>query len=723
MKQIVQDLGKKETRIIEVPIPKPGKGEALVRTGASLVSAGTERMLVEFAEKSLLGKAKARPDLVKQTLDKVRREGLISTVDAVRNRLDEFLPLGYSSAGTIIDVGEGLQGFRVGDRVACAGGGFAVHAEYAVVPRNLMTLLPDEVDLEQGAFATLGAIALHGFRLAELQIGERVAVIGLGLLGLMAVQIARSAGCRVLGIDINRDRVELSRKLGVEAVSVEGAVEKGRAKTGGKGFDAVIICAATESSNPVELAGEIARDRASIISVGAVGLKIPRNLYYEKELTFLVSRSYGPGRYDPTYEEGGQDYPIGYVRWTEGRNLSAFVDLLVDGRVDVDGLITHRFPIAKGIEAYDLITARSDDPFVGILLTYPETEDKMLPIDNQYPVRDVQTAPVEVVNLGMIGAGNFAKSTLLPNLRGMDGLELVAIASARGLKSSHAADRYGFGYAATETEQILQDQSINTIAILTRHDLHAALTVAGLSAGKNVFCEKPLALDLDQLEDVNQALNETDKLLMVGFNRRFASLSKALKRFIESTPGPKVMTYRINAGPLPSNHWLYDPVEGGGRIIGEACHFIDFLTYIANALPIKVRTIGVDSDMPDHEDNVIIALDFADGSIGSISYLASGDRSFSKERVEVFGGGKVAVLDDFRSLELVTDGKRSRQRSRLRQDKGHKAEWEAFVKAIQTGGPPPIPYEDMIAVTKTSIAAVKSLRTQQSVDIKTLTRN
>lgn len=723
MKQIVQDLGKKETRIIEVPIPKPGKGEALVRTGASLVSAGTERMLVEFAEKSLLGKAKARPDLVKQTLDKVRREGVISTVDAVRNRLDEFLPLGYSSAGTIVEVGEGLQGFRVGDRVACAGGGFAVHAEYAVVPRNLMAQLPDEVDIERGAFATLGAIALHGFRLAELQIGERVAVIGLGLLGLMAVQIARSGGCRVLGIDINRDRVELSRKLGVEAVSVEGAVEKGRVETGAKGFDAVIICAATASSNPVELAGEIARDRARVISVGAVGLKIPRNLYYEKELTFLVSRSYGPGRYDPTYEEGGQDYPIGYVRWTEGRNLSAFVDLLVDRRVDVDSLITHRFPIAKGIEAYDLITARTDDPFIGILLTYPETEDKVLPIDKQYPVRDVQIFPVDKVNLGVIGAGNFAKSTLLPNLRGMDGLELVAITSARGLKSSHAADRYGFAYAATESEQILQDESINTIAILTRHDLHARLTVAGLSAGKNVFCEKPLALDLDQLEDVNQALIETDKLLMVGFNRRFAALSKALKGFMDSTPGPKVMSYRINAGPLPSNHWLYDPVEGGGRIIGEACHFIDFLTYIANAPPIKVRTIGVGSDMPDHEDNVIIALDFADGSIGSISYLASGDRSFSKERVEVFGGGKVAVLDDFRSLELVTDGKRSRQRSRLRQDKGHKAEWEAFVKAIQTGGPPPIPYEHLIAVTKTSIAAVKSLRTQQSVDIKTLTQN
>lgn len=723
MKQIVQDLGKKETRIIEVPIPKPGKGEALVRTGASLVSAGTERMLVEFAEKSLLGKAKARPDLVKQTLDKVRREGLISTVDAVRNRLDEFLPLGYSSAGTIVELGEGLQGLRVGDRVACAGGGFAVHAEYAVVPRNLMAQLPDEVDIERGAFATLGAIALHGFRLAELQIGERVAVIGLGLLGLMAVQIARSGGCRVLGIDINRDRVELSRKLGVEAVSVEGAVEKGRVETGAKGFDAVIICAATASSNPVELAGEIARDRARVISVGAVGLKIPRNLYYEKELTFLVSRSYGPGRYDPTYEEGGQDYPIGYVRWTEGRNLSAFVDLLVDRRVDVDSLITHRFPIAKGIEAYDLITARTDDPFIGILLTYPETEDKVQPIDKQYPVRDVQISPVDKVNLGVIGAGNFAKSTLLPNLRGMDGLELVAITSARGLKSSHAADRYGFAYAATESEQILQDESINTIAILTRHDLHARLTVAGLSAGKNVFCEKPLALDLDQLEDVNQALIETDKLLMVGFNRRFAALSKALKGFMDSTPGPKVMSYRINAGPLPSNHWLYDPVEGGGRIIGEACHFIDFLTYIANALPIKVRTIGVGSDMPDHEDNVIIALDFADGSIGSISYLASGDRSFSKERVEVFGGGKVAVLDDFRSLELVTDGKRSRQRSRLRQDKGHKAEWEAFVKAIQTGGPPPIPYEHLIAVTKTSIAAVKSLRTQQSVDIKTLTQN
>jgi predicted dehydrogenase len=721
MKQIVQDLSKKETRIIDVPVPIPGKGEALVRTEASLVSAGTERMLVEFSEKSLLGKARSRPDLVKQTLDKVRRDGLINTVEAVRNRLDEFLPLGYSSAGKIVEVGDDLQGFKVGDRVACAGGGFAVHAEYATVPRNLLVPLPDEVDFERGAFSTLGAIALHGYRLADLQIGERVAVIGLGLLGLMAVQIARSGGCRVLGIDINDDRVKLANKLGVEAVEVNGAVEKSRSETGGKGFDAVIICADTTSNDPVQLAGEIARDRAKVVSVGAVGLKIPRNLYYDKEITFLVSRSYGPGRYDPTYEEDGQDYPIGYVRWTEGRNLSAFVDLLADGRVDVAPLISHRFPIEQGVDAYDVITGNVGEPFVGVILTYPETET--VQFDRHLQIGEGVVAPSEKITLGVFGAGNFATAVMLPTLKRVDGLELIAISSGKGLKGSHAADRFGFRYSATDSDQILQDKGINSVAILTRHNLHANLVVAGLGAGKHVFCEKPLALNLNELDEIIDALEDTEGLLMVGFNRRFAPFSKALKEFMDPAGGPKVMTYRINAGPLPPTHWLYDPVEGGGRIIGEACHFIDFLTFITNSTPVSVRTIGAGSNTDTHDENVIITIDYADGSVGSISYLAAGDRSFPKERVEVFGGGRVAVLDDFRTLELVAEGRKAKHRSRLRQDKGHKGEWDAFVRAIQDGGPPPIPYVDLISTTKTSIAAVKSLHTQEAMDIASLTQN
>jgi predicted dehydrogenase len=720
MKQIVQDLNSKQTRIVEVPVPKPGRGEALIKTGASLVSAGTERTLVEFSEKSLLGKARARPDLVKQTLEKVKREGLISTAEAVRNRLDEFLPLGYSSAGRIVAVGDELVGFKVGDRVACAGGGYAVHAEYVTVPQNLIVPLSDDVDFEHGAFATLGAIALHGYRLADLQIGERVAVIGLGLLGLLTIQIARSGGCRVLGIDLNPDRIALARQLGVSAIEVEGALDVERSETGGKGFDAVIICADTSSSDPVHLAGEIARDRAKVVSIGAVGLKIPRKLYYDKELTFLVSRSYGPGRYDPSYEEEGKDYPIGYVRWTEGRNLSAFVDLLADHRVDVRPLITHRFPIEKGVDAYSLITGEVDEKYVGILLTYPEVEAETRQFQRQVQIGEARVPVSGRVTLGVVGAGNFATAVMLPTMKRIDDLELIAIASGKGLTSRHAADRYGFRYAATEADQILQDESISTIAILTRHNLHAELVVRGLSAGKHVFCEKPLALSLKELDEIIAVLQSAERLLMVGFNRRFAPLSQSLKAFMQDVAGPKIITYRVNAGPLPQTHWLLDPVEGGGRIIGEACHFIDFISFIVNSDPVGVRTIGTGAGANGVAGDVIITLEYRDGSIGSISYLAAGDRSFPKERIEVFGGGKVAVLDDFRSLELVSEGRKKRQRSRFRQDKGHQAEWEAFVQAIQTGGPPPIPYDDLISTTKGSIAAVHSLQLQQSLDIHTL---
>ncbi|OGO16503.1 MAG: hypothetical protein A2Z14_07200 [Chloroflexi bacterium RBG_16_48_8] len=715
MKQIIQNLRSGETSLVDVPIPKPGPGMALIRTAASLVSIGTERMLVEFAGKSLLGKARSRPDLVRQTLEKLRRDGLINTLEAVTNRLDQPLSLGYSSAGRVIAVGEDLKGFKVGDRVACGGGGYAVHAEYAVVPENLMTILPDPVDFEEGAFTTLGAIALHGFRLAQVQVGEHVAVIGLGLLGQLTLQIALAGGCKVFGVDLEANRVELARRFGAEAVLRDEAVDAADFITQGKGFDAILVCADTPSNDPIQLAGEMARDRGRVVAVGAVGLELPRNLYFQKELSLTISRSYGPGRYDSSYEEKGQDYPIGYVRWTEGRNLAAIVDLMESARLDVLPLITHRFPVERGLEAYDLITEPGEASPLGVILSYPESplEEKDVPGKILFPETAVH--PSSHIRLGVLGAGNFATAVMLPALKQVEGLDFIGIATATGIKGRHAAARYGFQYATTEESQIYEDDAINTIAILTRHHLHAQQVIAGLKGGKHVFCEKPLALHRDQLMEILAALQVSDRLLMVGFNRRFAPASTRLKSFLSPLKDPMFIHYRINAGAIPSSHWVHDPDLGGGRIIGEACHFIDFLTFLTHSLPVRVTTVGLPEDDRSHEDNVHITLTFADGSQGAISYLSNGDRSFPKERLEVFCGGHVAVLDDFRRLETISHGKSHTWRTRWKQDKGHRAEWEAFSDAIRQGGPPPIPYSHLISVTMASFAAVESLRTQQAV--------
>lgn len=725
MKQLLQNLKNGETLVVEVPVPNPQPGEVLVRTAASLVSAGTERTLVSFAEKSLLGKARSRPDLVRQVMDKARREGLLTTLDAAFNRLEQPMPLGYSSAGTIVALGPGVEGLQVGQRVACAGGNYAVHAEYASIPRNLITPLPDEVDFESAAFTTLGAIALHGFRLAEPQLGERVAIIGLGLLGLLAVGIAQAAGCHVLGIDLDPRRVDLARRMGATAVGREGAEEAAQGFSRGRGCDAILICADTSSADPVELAGVIARDRARVVAVGAVGLQIPRKIYYEKELSFVNSRSYGPGRYDPAYEEGGQDYPLGYVRWTEGRNLEAFVELLANRRVDVHPLITHRFPIDQAPQAYDLITGKRGEQFLGVLLTYPAGEA-------EHPVRRVALSPathasaqpgskVDVVRLGVLGAGNFATAVMLPALKTTPGVELVGLVSASGLNAQAAGKRFGFQYAASDEAEILADPRVNTVAILTRHNLHAAQVIAALNAGKHVFCEKPLALDEAELEEI-QALvaslaDGQGSMLMVGFNRRFAPLAVELKRFLEGRGEPLAAHYRVNAGYIPPSHWVHDPEQGGGRIIGEGCHFVDFLTYLVGQPPCAVTAHGLPDGSRYREDNVVMTFAFPDGSLGTVSYLANGDKAFPKERVEVFCGGRTAALDDFRSLEMVRDGARRVLRSRLRQDKGHRAEWLAFSSALRQGGPPPIPYEHLFGVTRATFAAVQALRCGEKVNI------
>jgi predicted dehydrogenase len=718
MKQVLQNLRKGKTEVADVPVPTPRPKTALVRTAASLVSAGTERMVVEFAEKSLAGKARSRPDLVKQVVDKARREGLLTTVEAALNRLDQPMALGYSSAGTIVEVGDGLEGFKAGQRVACAGGGYAVHAEYVVVPQNLLAALPDEVGFEAAAFTTLGAIALHGFRLADVQVGGRVAVVGLGLLGLLAAGIARAAGCEVLGIDLELARVRLAEEMGAQGVLREGAEETAQVFSRGRGCDAVLICADSDSNDPVELAGRIARDRANIVAVGAVGMEIPRRDYFGKELNFIVSRSYGPGRYDPGYEEGGRDYPIGYVRWTEGRNLEAFVDLLASGRLDVTSLISHRFPIEEASEAYALISGKRKEPFMGVLLTYPQDEEDLRAAKIVGRVEAGKPAADGKVTLGVLGAGNFASAVLLPAIKKLRSVERVGVASASGLNAQHARRKFGFAYATSDEETLIGDESINTLAVLTRHDLHARQVVAGLKAGKHVFCEKPLALNREELGEIAKAVEGADTLLMVGFNRRFAPLAIEMKAFLDKRGEPFAAHYRVNAGYLPPGHWLHDPGQGGGRIIGEACHFVDFLTYLAGEAPVTVSAKGLPDGGRYQEDNAVLTFTFPDGSLGTISYLANGDKAVSKEYVEVFAGGRVAILDEFRRLETSYKGKRKTRRSRLRQDKGHRGEWRAFIQAVIGGGAPLIPYDDLFGVTRATFAAVEALRSGETLKVQ-----
>ena len=713
MKQLLQNIRNGKTTIAEVPVPTPPPGTALVKVSASLVSAGTERMVVEFAEKSLAGKARSRPDLVRQVLDKARREGLVPTVQATFNRLDQPMALGYSSAGTIVSLGEGMEGFKTGQRVACAGGGYAVHAEYNLVPRNLLTPLPDGVDFEAAAFTTLGAIALHGFRLAETQMGESLAVIGLGLLGLLAVQIGTAAGCRVIGIDLDPRRVALAKGFGVEAVVRQRAEEAVQAFTSNLGADAVLVCADTPSNDPVELAGVIARNRGKVVATGAVGLSLPRKIYYEKELNFINSRSYGPGRYDPAYEESGQDYPPGFVRWTEGRNFQAIVELLKNGKLVVAPLISHRFPIEKAGEAYAVITGKKKEPFLGVLLTYPQAAETTGRSKVTFGAPRQTNAPVK---LGVLGAGLFANATLLPAIKKQAAVELVGIASVSGLHAQHSGRKFGFAYAASDDEQILGDPQINTVAILTRHDSHAGLVLKALKAGKNVFVEKPLAIQAAQLEEISAVLlQENCPLLTVGFNRRFAPLAAELADFLKDRGEPLHAHYRVNASLLPLNHWTQDPAVGGGRIIGEGCHFIDFISFLVGAAPVAVTTHGLPEGGKYREDNVSMTFTFPDGSIGVVDYLANGDKSFPKERVEVFCGGRIGVLDDFRFLELVQNGRR--KMIKRAQDKGWAGEWATFAEAIRTGGEPTIPYGQLIGVTMATFAAVDSLRSGKRIEV------
>jgi predicted dehydrogenase len=721
---VVQNIRTGRTEIVEIPVPKPPPGAVLVRTAASVVSVGTERMVVEFAARSLLGKARSRPDLVRQVLQKARREGVLSAVDAAFKRLAKPMALGYSSAGVVVELGEGVSEYHPGERVACAGGGHAVHAGFASVPVNLLAPIPEAVSLEDAAFATLGAVALHGFRLSEAALGESVGVIGLGLLGLLTVQIARAAGCRVLGVDLNPARVKLARRLGADAAAGrEDAEDAARSFSAGRGLDVVIVCADTPSSDPVVLAGAIARDRGRVIAVGATGMTMPRKPYYEKEIDFRVSRSYGPGRYDLLYEEAGVDYPIGYVRWTEERNLRAFLELVAAGSVKIAPIVTHRFPVEDAAAAYALISGKSKkrESFLGVLLTYPQDAVPETVVHLRAE-KAPQPLPEDAVRLGVLGAGTFATLVALPGIKNIRKVEKVSIISAGGLSAQLAARDFGFARASSDPADVLKDPRINTVGIFTRHHLHAELTAAALRNGKHVFCEKPLALKEEELAEVErawkQAVDSSPRILMVGFNRRFAPLMEPVRRMIAEAGEAPVMSIRVNAGALPRDHWTHDPVQGGGRILGEACHFVDLLTFLAGAMPARVFAGGAEAYGANTEDNFAATLEFANGAVGSLVYTSAGDKAFSKERVEVFCAGRVAVLDDFRSLEIWRNGSRKTWNSALRQDKGHRAVWEAFIRTILEGTAAPIPADELFAVTRATFALLEAVRGKTVVQLK-----
>ncbi|HXU16691.1 MAG TPA: bi-domain-containing oxidoreductase [Terriglobales bacterium] len=713
MKQVLQSARTGKIEVAEVPAPRVQPGCALVRIAASLVSAGTERASAEFASKSILQKAQSRPDLVREVVAKVRRDGFLSAAYAVRSRLDQPLALGYSSAGTVVSVGEGITDITPGDRVAGAGANYAVHAEFACVPRMLLARIPSaDVLFDAAAFTTLGAVAIHGVRTATVNLGDTVAVIGLGLLGQLTVQILKAAGCRVIGFDLAQERADLALKSGTLAVSASEDEFRDLClqHSAGHGVDAVLITAETPSSGPVNLASQIARDRAVVCAVGTVGMDLQRKLYYEKELDFRISRSYGPGRYDAAFEQKGRDFPIGYVRWSETRNMEAFLQLLADGKVEVRPLISHSFEVEDAEKAYELITGKTRTPYLGVLIRYGhDSHEAATQLELKPRLLDVRARALRV---GVLGAGNFSLGTLIPAIQTEQAVTFEGLCAANVARGNSAARKFGFAFCTSDEDDIFSNNAINLVVIASRHHGHARQVVKALESGKHVFCEKPLCLNEEELESIRSAHARAGNMqLMVGFNRRFSAMGKQMKSFLNKVRGPFAMHYRINAGMLPKDHWINDPEQGGGRILGEVCHFVDFLSFLCGGRPITVQATPISRSA--EEQDVMVHLDFSNGSKGTIHYLCSGDRVFGKERVEVFGGGAIAVLDDFRRLELIGHGRKQVFRSWLRQDKGHRGEWQEFARALCHGTPSPISFDDICATTLATIRIAESVRAGQ----------
>lgn len=717
MKQVLQNRKTGRPFVGEVPVPALQKGRVLVRTVASLISAGTERAAVELVSKGLVQEARQRPDLVKAVVAKVKSQGILNTFASVRDKMAASQTLGYSAAGIVAAVAEDVTEFQIGDRVACAGVGFASHAEVLSVPKNLCVHLPENVSFESGAYGTLGAIALQGVRLAEPTLGESIVVIGLGLVGQLTVQLLKANGCRVFGLDLDQTRVALALEMGADKaiVSNEAASKEIETWTRGHGADAVLITAATESNEPVELAARVSRLKGRVIVVGMTGMEIPRQPFFSRELKLIISMSYGPGRYDPDYEERGHDYPLPYVRWTEKRNIESFVELVGDKRVNVDRLTTHRFQIAEAERAYQVISGDLREPHLGVVLNYdPEAEVvRRVSLSATSPLRKAETSIV----LGVIGAGGYVPAMLLPQFKS-EGVEFRSIATASGISAHDVGKRFGFAYAVSSADEVLDDADVNLVVVGTPNNLHAELARKALERDKHVFVEKPLALNDEQLQSVLDAAGSSTGKLMVGFNRRFSPLAQRAKGFFAGSDTPLSILYRVNAGRVPKEHWMQNSEEGGGRIIGEVCHFIDLMQYLTGASPVLVfaESISARSSKIVDADSVFITLRFADGSNGVVAYLSEGDKALAKERVEVFGAGKVFVLDDFRRATLYRGG-REEQVNLKAQDKGQRAQVREVCGSIREGGPLPITLDELAATSRATFRVLDSLRERRPFDV------
>lgn len=718
MKQVIQSLKTGITEVAEIPVPGVRRGQLLIKTSHSLVSAGTERMMVEFGKAGWIEKARQQPDKVRMVLDKIKTDGLQPTLEAVFNKLSQPLPLGYCNVGRVDEIGKGVTRFEVGDRVISNG----KHAEVVSVPINLCAKVPDGVSDEEASFTVLAAIALQGIRLVQPTLGETVVVTGLGLIGLVTVQLLRAHGCRVLGLDFDKDKLKLASQFGAEVVDLaagQDPVKAAELYSRGRGADAVIVTAATKSSEPMHQAALMCRKRGRIVLVGVTGLELSRDDFFKKELTFQVSASYGPGRYDPDYEEKGHDYPVGFVRWTEQRNFEAVLDMMADGRLDVKPLISHRFGIEQAEKAYELVGGAG--PSLGILLRYPGLE--ITPAARTVSLRhDPQTADasmhkatggtaVQKNGISFIGSGNYATAVLIPAFKAA-GAHLRCVASSAGVSGVHAGRKFGFDETTTDTSRLFSDAATDAVVITTQHDSHARFLLQALEGGKHVFVEKPLCLTLDELGEIQSAYADasaqrsSEQVVMVGFNRRFAPQVQKMKQLLGSVTGPKAFIMTVNAGAIPADHWTQDPEAGGGRIIGEACHFIDLLRFLS-AVPITGWQ-RMNMNAPSR-DTVSIQLSFADGSVGTVHYFANGSKSFPKERLEIFVAGRVLQLDNYR--KLTGFGWPGFTKMNLwRQDKGQKACAAAFLQAVANRVSAPIPFDEITEVARISIEIAEAVR-------------
>lgn len=703
MQQVVQDINSGKTTVRSLPDPIAPAGHVVVANAASLVSAGTERYVVELARKSLLAKARERPDHVRRVLQKIKTEGLLLTAQQVLAKLDEPMPLGYSSAGVVLECGRGVQELKPGDRVATAG----PHAGVVAIGKNLCARIPDGVSFEQAAYTSVATIGLEGVRLARVALGERVLVIGLGLIGQICVALLKAQGCHVFGVDLDPAKIELARSFGADVAARGAPVAEIKAFAGGHGVDAVVITAATPSNEPIELAAEVCRVRGRIVLVGVVGLNLPRAPFFQKELEFTVSSSLGPGRFDPAYEEKGADYPFGHVRWTAQRNMEAVLDVMAAGKLPVERLTTHRVPIERAAEAYELITSQRE-PFLGVVLEYPSAP--LRPARR----RELRARPAPRGDLGvsLVGAGNFARLVMMPALSKLGGVSWRGLCTAKGMNAEHSGRKMGFAFCATDVDQIWQDRDTSAVFVATRHDLHAELVIAALRAGKHVFVEKPLCIAPAELEAIDRCVSELGErcpILMVGFNRRFAPATGKVRSFFAGA-SPLTVAMRFAPGYIPPGAWPQDEDVGGGRIVGEGCHAIDTCTALVDSPPVRVfaESVAKTGGLETSDDQVFLTMRHENGSISSVSYQAGGDRAVSPERIEVFGGGKSAIVDNWDRIELYRDGQRAD--SSGGKDRGHALELKAFMESCRRGGPWPIPWDHLYAVTWASLMAVRSLR-------------